>query len=156
MTTATAERSTSAALIDLQGQIMALIASGGWVPDRLLPFATKEIETAAGQRQASVRLSAVLPCKENPRPFIALSAEYRSEGINAVSAHWAPVYLDAAPGAVASAVASFLVNVQESVDKTFARRLHLARNASEALRGSHGAQAERDGAQWATDRPRAG
>lgn len=91
----------------------------GWTPDRLLStVTTKDFDTAAGTRQATIR------CTFDPLyKQYWLNGEYLSEGRNALSSCIVCVPLAADPQAALVAVDVFVADVDKAIGETYAVRL---------------------------------
>lgn len=101
--------------------VSRLASHHGWRKDRVLPHvASRDYDTAVGPKSACVWFTV---CKLFGD--IYFWPEYHSEGRNAVEgcAFW--LSYDATPEQVQAQLDRFVLQLEASIDQTFARRLHL-------------------------------
>lgn len=98
--------------------VIALFAAAGWSVDPNWPItASKEYDTAVGSK------TAVTYARESRDGGIVLTADYQSEGRNALSTCWGRVPHDADDGEQLAMVARFVAEADKTVAATYAARL---------------------------------
>lgn len=105
-----------------------VLSEGGWEIDRITGNASKYFATAAGGRPAVVYVSSEWGFDMlhfGKRVRFRLSAEYWSEGNNALSTSCGFILDGDTPECAAQKVNGYLADIQRIIDGTFARRLHL-------------------------------
>jgi hypothetical protein len=99
--------------------VMSRLAELGWADtgNTYMKVASKAFETAVGQK------TALIFCRERgSRTY--LSADYQSEGRNALLCCWCELVNDAPEAAIAAAVSRFVEGAEKQVAQTYAMRLY--------------------------------
>ncbi|NHR07438.1 hypothetical protein HA052_19795 [Chromobacterium haemolyticum] len=112
----------------MKSTIDKVLSESGWEIDRITGNSSKFFATAAGQRPAVVYVSREWGydmLHYGKRVRFHLSAEYWSEGKNALSTSWAFILEDDTVESTTQKMNSHLAQIQQAIDVTYARRLHL-------------------------------
>lgn len=115
--------------------IDAILIAADWTLDRITRNAYKSIPHATGTTPAVLWINDVKGrCLQHSGQMVRyrLSAEYWSEGNNALSTSWGNITDGSSMEQIQQTVTAWLKEVQERIDATYARRLYLNRKNQNA------------------------